>query len=554
MHQSRPLLSSIPILSLLIASFSTMTICAEVGAVPLGTGSTSAAMDRPVPETGFLQSPPTSFWAPVGPPRAAMLCIHGLGLHRGTYGQFAAAMANRNVAVFALDLRGFGTWYQQGQPKLDFDGSMKDVRQVLTSIKARYPKLPIFLLGESMGGAVALRAAVQNPDLVSGLISSVPSNDRFGGLGQDLHVPLRILGGGFRERFDVGTHVIQYATAKADLRDLWKNDPRGRNQFSPQELMVFQGFMKKNFDMASQVKELPVLVVQGAKDKLVRPSGTWDVWDHLNTPNFDIALSSNAEHLIFEYGQFSADDLNYVSNWLDKRMSKESAVDDSQLAMTKPPEEVPQRVVQTKEGDVVPASMASATSQGTDKLSISYWIELMRDGKRFRCNNKTGFRSGDEIRLHVRANVDGYAYILLKAGSSGKHAVLFPDEQTGRYNRIAALRDMALPTKSWLRFDNNPGQERVSIVFSRKPIEPKPQDPALLTAFVSPDRSGAKDLVPTRMELSWGDPNPVIIPASIQNNSALAVASGPALEANLVKVSYANPDGVLSVDVALDHN
>lgn len=545
MHQSTRYLSA----GLLIALLSTVTIDAGGIGAPIAASSTT---DRPVPETAFAQSPPTSYWAPVGPPRAAMLCIHGLGLHRGTYGQFATAMANRNIAVFALDLRGFGTWYQQGQPKLDFDGSMKDVRQVLLSIRARYPKLPIFLLGESMGGAVALRAAVENPELVAGLISSVPSNDRFGGLGDDLHVPLRILGGGFRERFDVGTHVIQYATEKADLRDLWKNDPRGRNQFSPAELMVFQGFMKKNFDMASQVKELPVLVIQGAKDKLVRPSGTWDVWDHLNTPNFDIALSSTGEHLIFEYGQFSVDDLNYVSGWLDKRITKE--VDDSaQLAMTKPPEEVPQKVVQTKEGDVIPASVASATSHGADKLSISYWIELMRDGKRFRCNNKTSFRSGDEIRLHVRANVDGYAYILLKAGTSGKHAVLFPDEQTGRYNRIAALRDMALPTKSWLRFDNNPGQERVSIVFSRKPIEPKPQDPALLTAFVSPDRSGAKDLVPTRMELTWGDPNPVIIPASIQNNSSLAVASGQALEANLVKVSYANPDGVLSVDVALDH-
>lgn len=541
--------------SLLATVLSSMSSASLAPAAPSGA-VLSASQDRQIAESTIVQNPPTSFWAPVGAPRAAMLCIHGLGLHRGTFGDFASALANRNIAVFAVDLRGFGTWYQQGQGKMDFDASMQDVRHTLEMMRLKYPNIPIFLLGESMGGAVALRAAVQNRDLVSGLISSVPSNDRFGGLGEDLHIPLRILAGGFKDQFDVGSHVIHYATAKADLRELWKNDPRGRNNFSPQELMTFQGFMKKNFDMASQVKDLPVLVIQGAKDKLVRPSGTWDVWDHLNTPNLDIALSSNAEHLIFEYGQFSADDLNYVSNWLDKRIAGKpnGAEDDSRLAMTtSTPEEQPPKVTQTKEGDVIPVSVASATSTGADKLSISYWIELMREGKRYRCNNKTPFKSGDEIRLHVRANVDGYAYILLKAGSSGKHAVLFPDEQTGRYNRVGALRDIALPTKTWLRFDNTAGQEKISIVFSRRPIEPKPQDPSMVTAFVSPDRSGAKDLVPTRMELSWGDPNPVIIPSSIQTNSSLAVASGAALEANLVKVSYANPDGVLAVDVALDH-
>ncbi len=515
--------------------------------------SSTGGPDQPIPEETISQNPPLSFWRPVrGRARAAMLCIHGLGLHRGTFAQFATAMANRDVAVYAVDVRGFGTWYQNGQPKLDFPASLLDVTKTLKDIRAQYPDAPIFLLGESMGGAVALQAAAQNADMVAGLISSVPSNDRFGGLGGDLHVTLRILAGGFKERFDVGSHVVQYATAKQDLRDLWKNDPRGRNNFSPAELMTFQSFMKQNFDVAKQVKQLPVLIIQGARDKLVHPSGTWDVWEHLATPNLDIALSSNAEHLIFEYGQFSSDDLRFVSNWIDKRLAKEIA-EDVKLATVKPGTSVNQP---EHPSDVIPASATSATSNGADKLAITYWIELMRDGKRFRCNNKIAFKSGDEIRLHVRANVDGFAYILLKAGTTGKHAVLFPDDQTGRFNRIGAQHDIALPTKSWLRFDNNPGQERVSVIFSRRPLDPSVQNSSLLTAFVSPDRTGAKDLVPTRMELSWGDPNPVIMPSSMSNNTALASAQGgeQGLETNLVKVSFANPEGVLSVDVALDHN
>ncbi len=542
------------LLPAMLALLALLPACAQPLSSPSVLRSSTGVVDQPVAEKTIAQDPPTSFWQQTGArTKAVLLCIHGLGLHRGTFSQFATAMANREVAVYAIDVRGFGTWYQEGQAKLDFPASLVDISKTLKLIRSQYPDSPIYLLGESMGGAVALQAAAQNADVVAGLISSVPSNDRFGGLGQDLHVPLRILTGGFKEQFDVGSKIVKYATAKEDLRDLWKNDPRGRNKFSPAELITFQNFMKQNFDVAKQVKQLPVLIIQGAKDKLVRPGGTWDVWDHLATPNLDIVLSGNAEHLIFEYGQFSADDLRFVCNWLDKRLTKETA-DDFKVATAKP--EV--KTNTTPQGDVIPASATSATSHGADKLAITYWIELMRDGKRFRCNNKTPFRSGDEIRLHVRSNVDGYGYILLKAGTTGKHAVLFPDDQTGRFNRIGAQHDIALPTKSWLRFDNNPGQERVSIIFSRRPLDPSVQDSSLLTAFVSPDRSGAKDLVPTRMELSWGDPNPVIMPGSFSNNTALASASQSggeqALEANLVKVSFANPDGVLSVDVALDHN
>lgn len=537
----------------------TLVLIAPATAQPLSSPAVlhqpTSAADKAVPEQTISLDPPVSFWQPVnGRVKAAMLCIHGLGLHRGTFDQFAGAMANRDVAMYSIDVRGFGRWYQSGQPKLDFPASLVDVSKTLKTIRSRHPNVPIFLLGESMGGAVALQAAAENADEVAGLISSVPSNDRFGGLGDELHIPLRILTGGFKDRFDVGSHVIKFATGKQDLRELWKNDPRGRNQFSPAELLTFQSFMKQNFEVAKKVKQLPVLVVQGAKDKLVRPTGTWDVWDHLATPNLDIALSSNAEHLIFEYGQFSADDLRFVLNWIDKRMVKETAED---FKIAKKPENTTASLAENR-GDLIPVVATTAASHGSDKLAITYWIELMREGKRFRCNNKTSFRSGDEIRLHVRSNVDGYGYILLKAGTTGKHAVLFPDDQTGRFNRIGAQRDIALPTKSWLRFDSNPGEEKVTIIFSRRPLDPSVQNSSLLTAFVSPDRTGAKDLVPTRMELSWGDPNPVIMPASLSNNTALATAeagvSDHALEANLVKVSFANPDGVLSVDVGLDHN
>jgi len=203
-------------------------------------------------------------------------------------------------------------------------------------------------------------------------------------------------------------------------------------------------------------------------------------------------------------------------------------------------------------------------------IGLAYWIELIRDGKTFRCNNKMSFHSGDEIRFHIIPNADGYAYIIVKSSSRGNRAVLFPDPQTGTDNRVTRGRDYVLPTQAALKFDEKPGTESLCLLLSRIPIDASSymNAPTTNTAFVSSGRSGAKDLVPTRMQLSWEDQEPIIMPESLLNKPAsfpaaaahshtpedLELPSGMTLnDASLVTVVSEDPHGVLSVDVALQH-
>ncbi len=205
---------------------------------------------------------------------------------------------------------------------------------------------------------------------------------------------------------------------------------------------------------------------------------------------------------------------------------------------------------------------------------LSYWIELIRDGKVFRCNNKVKFKSGDQIRFHVVANTDGYAYILLKKGSSGGHRLLFPDKETGVDNHLLSGRDYVIPTEVALQFDNQAGTEIVGLLFSRTKLKPEQyMSVPTLTCYVSQRQDGSKDLVPTRMQLSWDDPDPVIIPSDMLKSGAPQVVSFSAdadvrvdlnssrqgLRARLKDKSYvyvvdAWPDGILSLEVALQHD
>jgi hypothetical protein len=205
---------------------------------------------------------------------------------------------------------------------------------------------------------------------------------------------------------------------------------------------------------------------------------------------------------------------------------------------------------------------------------LSYWIELTRAGKVYRCNNKVKFKSGDEIRFHVVTNADGFAYILLKKGSSGGHKLLFPDEETGIDNHILKGHDYVIPTEAALAFDNQKGAEIVGLLFSRTKLKPEQyMNIPTLTCFVSAHQDGSKDLVPTRMQLSWDDPDPVIIPGEVASAGAPQVVSFSAdqdmkvdinssrqdlrvhlKDKSFVYVVDSNPDAILSLEVALQHD
>ena len=154
-------------------------------------------------------------------PRAVLFCIHGLGLHKGCYEDFGKAMAKQGLVVYAIDVRGFGEWMTKGKnDTIDFDGTMSDIKRALVQIRAKNPGLPVIVLGESMGGGIGLHATAQFPELIDGLVSSVPAGDRFGATEGKLKVGMHAIFG-MDKKMDVGTGVIKQATKKADLREKW---------------------------------------------------------------------------------------------------------------------------------------------------------------------------------------------------------------------------------------------------------------------------------------------------------------------------------------------
>jgi acylglycerol lipase len=114
-------------------------------------------------------------WLPDGPPSGVLLVCHGLGEHAARYRNVVEALRPDGWAVYGLDHRGHGRSagrraHLDGYPDwlADFDAFRREV-------VARHPDLPVFLLGHSMGGQIALAYALEHPDDLSGLVLSAPA-------------------------------------------------------------------------------------------------------------------------------------------------------------------------------------------------------------------------------------------------------------------------------------------------------------------------------------------------------------------------------------------
>jgi alpha-beta hydrolase superfamily lysophospholipase len=105
---------------------------------------------------------PLRVWLPAGPPRAVIVAVHGLNDYSGAFGITGPLFAARGFAVYAFDQRGFG-----GTPQTGIwaggDRMADDAWQVARLLRLRHSGVPLYGLGESMGGAVLLRAMQRHP-------------------------------------------------------------------------------------------------------------------------------------------------------------------------------------------------------------------------------------------------------------------------------------------------------------------------------------------------------------------------------------------------------
>lgn len=106
-------------------------------------------------------------------PRAVVCFIHGAFEHSGRFVSVCAYLAEAGYCVHALDLRGHGRSQGEVGPDTSFFTLLDDINVFIRGIKAEHAGVPVFLLGQSLGGALALMSA---PDTApAGVVLCAPA-------------------------------------------------------------------------------------------------------------------------------------------------------------------------------------------------------------------------------------------------------------------------------------------------------------------------------------------------------------------------------------------
>lgn len=272
-----------------------------------------------------IKTLPVISWHPKTKPTAAIICIHGLGLENRAFMHTAKQLTERGYLVGALDVRGFGAWIQtRGEEELDYDQCLVDIENMVKIIKKKNPGIPVFVLGESMGGGIAVRAAAKFGSELNGVISSVPSAERFQEKKMSLQTAMHFIIDPKRP-FDVGDYVAERATSSEEAREKWNRDPKAKLDLSPVELLKFSIFMRTTKRRAEQIKDVPVLMLQGLKDRLVKPKGTFELFEAVNCEDKSIMVLGLSEHLMFENAHPDSSVIDSIDSWMKKRLESPSA-------------------------------------------------------------------------------------------------------------------------------------------------------------------------------------------------------------------------------------
>jgi len=114
-------------------------------------------------------------WIPDAIPRACVAVVHGVGSHSGGLMNLIAPLVSAGFAVHAYDLRGHGRSEGQRAFINSFDDYRLDTDSFMNFVREDMQRCPLFLLGHSLGGIVALDYVLRFQPSLHGLILVCPA-------------------------------------------------------------------------------------------------------------------------------------------------------------------------------------------------------------------------------------------------------------------------------------------------------------------------------------------------------------------------------------------
>lgn len=244
-----------------------------------------------------LPASPMTTWSPPAAPKAVIVALHGFSDYHAAFKEFGSYAAERGVAVVAYDQPGFGDRADRGS----WPGTETLVAELNAAIareRDRYPGVPLFVLGESMGAAVAVAdLARADAPRVDGLILVAPATWDADELPRGYRTALRVIAALVPPLIVSGRNLDVRASDNLDALKALGADPLYLHDTRIDGIAGLVDLMDEARRRGPDLAQ-PTLVLRGGRDQIVPPEAQASFVASLGAAPCAVVTYLNGWHLL----------------------------------------------------------------------------------------------------------------------------------------------------------------------------------------------------------------------------------------------------------------
>ena len=269
-------------------------------------------------------------------PFAVIVALHGMSDYSNAFAMPAPFWAEHGITTYAYDQRSFGRSPQPGiWPGNDI--MRRDLADFVDVVKARHPGLPVYVLGESMGGAVVMSAfASDAPPKADGVILVAPAVWSRKTMPLSYRLALWTTSHTFRWWALSGSGLKITPSDNVPMLIAIGRDPLFQKRTRADAIYGLVSLMDEAYESPAKLNKLPLMFVYGGNDQIIPKGPTEQVLAKLG-PNATVKRYPNGYHMLLRDldGDIVAGD---VAAWIvDHAGSLPSGNECGGIAATSPP-------------------------------------------------------------------------------------------------------------------------------------------------------------------------------------------------------------------------
>ena len=258
-------------------------------------------------------------------PRAVFVAVHGFNEYAESFQLPGPWFSERGISVYAYDQRGFGRGEASQLGKWAGGKAMaRDLNAFVELVRQQHPQVPIYVVGTSMGGAVAMKASAEFDLEADGLVLVAPAIWGWQSMNPILKSALWVT-----------AHTVPDKTATGSQLEIWPSDniewlraySKDKYNIKQSRFDALYGLVTLMDEAASAAPRIttPTLYLYGLKDEVVPEAPSRQVMASITAPGKQITYE-NGYHMLLHDQQREKVYLDIV-RWLEshKRVTAVSA-------------------------------------------------------------------------------------------------------------------------------------------------------------------------------------------------------------------------------------